>query len=252
MKPSLTNKLVGLRVVFMKVALLLLALLSGQAVAEVYVGGGLQVRDLRMLNGHGKHSFVASAPAMDIYSGFKFSEFFALEAGFHAAKSKSRTAAYNPHGWWDGETTTSDDEMSPVAPAPAPIPDASVRPVGGPAVMRNIEQEAEKILSSNSIRVSGMHFGVAGFLPIPNTDFNLVGSLGGSYLNTLFKANSVKTLKHRVDTVVPRAMGGVEYNLGEGLKVRCSAVWERTSRVKVRYVKMKDSVHYGAGIQYMF
>jgi hypothetical protein len=203
-----------------------------------YVGFDIQERHMQYKRGFGDNMLKSTAPQGNIYAGIKLKDSLALEIGFEATRTRSRTVTLH-----DGDVA-------------AGVPIVALT---SPAVFRSIA------------KVRGPHIDIVGFHGFAvDPAFKLLGSIGmgvfrGSFERTTLQygpsaiSGTCRTLSK--NKAVLRLLGGMQYMFGEHIGARLTVGWTNTTRVAAKSCdncpttltfKPKNTVSYGAGLLWVF
>jgi len=204
-----------------------------------YVGADAQVRRMNFKGGYGDNSLHHTSRQGNIYAGLLLDERNALEAGFEATTTRTRTA------------TISDEEMITGTVIPQTLLPAiftSKAKVKGPYI---------QLIHHYSIREG---------YPI-----KLIGGVGISVFKATSERQTItvagmsvggKTRKLSTHKSVVRLTGGLQYDLSKKSFARLTVGWVNTSRMVIQAkddiggkrpeVKLKNSLICGLGFGWVF
>lgn len=188
--------------------------------SDVYLGFDSYRRNLELVNGFGRGMYDKSIPENNLYLGYRFNEYFAVESGQLFTQNYTRTT----------------------------VSDAGTLRFGDVVPAGTIE------IAENKIGMHGSHVNLLGRIPVNGTKVSLLGSVGVVSLKVKATYNIVVNedgpLPPDVQSeafrsfssrrVIPRVMLGANYQVTELLGVRFLLNYEFTSQFKNIAVKTAD------------
>lgn len=207
-----------------------------------FFGADAVWRHMDFWAGNGENAFKHNAPQGDVYTGFKFCDYFGVQFGYEATSRKNKTVTLNLPYIISGVMVTS---------------------------ARGLTRNAQ-IVSTH--RIKGPHVDLVGYLPICDRyRLALTGSVGIAHLKlsaqyryTAFNGVANFNIPPLVFTgrkTVARLMGGISHQITDCVGVRASVTWEHTAKLRLHHVtrqrivhtiRPKDSVNYGLGLYILF
>lgn len=213
----------------------LLTLSSNLFAHSFYIGANAENRQLRFAPGYGKDMFTSNAPQANLYGGYQFNPYFAIEAGHQVMPSTTRTKALD------------EDEVFLGSPVP---PDF--------------------IITENRFKMNSTHANLVTTLPV-NSHLSLMAFAG---LSTVKIKVQVKTIGNQLgitpseDIVyknfskrktLPQVGAGFSLELRNNLQFRLTGTYQKTSRFKRitakegnKFLTMKSTLSSSLGLTYCF
>ena len=217
MKPQSTKELFNSLEDEMRLMLLVAGVLFSSSIfsapaTSLYMGADAQVRQMPSYKDSGRNVYTASAPQLHVSGGYKLNDFFAIEGGAYASKSKvhasgNKIRARGIHLGLVG--------FYPVA--------EGMSLVGG--------------LAASHLKI--------------NTK-ELVTSIEKDPAHIVPDITKTILCKGKRIRINPRIMAGLQYTLTDNISLRLTGVWERTSRMISNSAKVQNSMNYGFGALYAF
>lgn len=104
--------------------------------------------------------------------------------------------------------------------------------------------------SNSKIRLNQMFLTIIGFYPVASiSNMEFIGSLGIITPCTAIHKIRVASGSKKV---LPRAMAGLQYSFDDMFSIRGTATWKGSHKAYMPQAKMKENLHYGAGLLVSF
>lgn len=205
--------------------------------SKPYVGFDIQERQMKYKKDFGANMLKDTSPQGNLYVGVKLKDSLALELGFEAARTKSRTVTLY---------------------------------AGDVAAGMTISAAMSPYIVKSMAKVRGPHVDLVGFYGFEaDPAFKLLGSVGVGVFRGYYERNVlqmgptatpgiVRTLSK--NKAITRLIGGMQYMLGEHIGTRLTAGWVNTTRVSAQsndgmrtlFFKPRNTVSYGMGMFWVF
>lgn len=201
--------------------------------SHFYVGGDGQLRHMDYKANYGHNLFRDDQWGGNIYIGARINCNIGLELGFESSRTKHRITSLT-----EGEIVTG-------VPVPSDL---------SPAIFKN------------QAKISAPHINLIGFFPsCEGSKLLYVGSVGIAYARSEYTRRTLEMAgipaqTYRVfseSNLMPRVMGGLQYQFAENISVRGTLTWENTkilhaesifSSAFVSAVRPEGSLNVGLGL----
>lgn len=214
----------------------LLTLSSNLFAHSFYIGANAENRQLRFAPGYGKDMFTSNAPQANLYGGYQFNPYFAIEAGHQVMPSTTRTVILEENEMFLGS------------------------PVSG----------LDFIITENRFKMSSTHANLVATLPV-NSHLSLIAFAGFSTVkikaqsktfgdsNIIYPPEDILLKNFSKRKTLPQVGAGVSLELRNNLQFRLTGTYQKTSRFKRitakegnKFLTMKSTLSSSLGLTYCF
>lgn len=190
-----------------------------------YVGVDAEWRHMNFKRGYGDNVFKRNTPQGNAYVGVRLSDYFAIEAGYQAAKKKTRGSSLDYQSYFLG------------------LP---------PWSFNYLQQPGDLVTFESTTKIQGPHINIVGFFPVWDEHrLELIGSIGCALLKAKLTTNLLNTSGPSIAAVanpvepmasidayskrknVLKLGAGMQKMLTDNWGIRAMLKWENTQRIKV-------------------